>query len=1174
MKRETEKLLRSWKNRARRRRVVTAMACVVALGTVAALMHPAMTLENAACTRPEHQHTQTCYTQVTTEEKQIPVCTAETGKLHVHEETCYDGEGVLCCGEADFVLHRHDAACYDGNGALWCPLPEIEAHCHSQACFPEGEIQAACGKPEIIPHQHTAACSDENGVRICGLPQVLSHQHGGECFETVEEPVDPTALTCTTQDASHVHDWDCYGTWVLDCDLTEHLHSVECGVTEESPEPTLPALEEDGAFLSTLRVEPLREAGADSAGALRVPTGDAVGYLLSLTAESNPDTAYCQGRVRLELVLPLPGEEACFALDAMPWLLGGGSDVPAVTQEVRVIDGTEMPCQVLSGYIEITAPEGEAAAIPGCFSGEIVIRLSGGKPGSTAALQVSAAMEHNTWAGVCPVHQVEERLTVTAEPFTVTCTAEEMQAVYGQFLAEIQALEAAGTEAAGEGGSDLLERLRDAYRQGRLTGEAYEELYDRTFVLTCGDPETIAEPAMGTNRIDLKNSGWFEAYSDSAAGGSTASAYAAVRQAAPAAALQQERETNPSDVQINNPGGSQTNEDGSVSVSKTIAGTALENVFDITLQVQTTQKISEIIREPDMAVVIVLDISNTMNDNFGGVTRYAAAMNAAEGFLDQLAANNALGVSRVGFVAFNTNAHQIFGFQNCTNQTEADALKNIMRTKTGDIINAEGYAQSHDRFTNIEAGLAMASDMLDGTQNQNKFMILLSDGFPTTYISSGYTGYDPYDAAGSRFYDHVLQKPCTYGTSYSDQAAIRARSKAAAIKKAGIKIFSVGVDIGGQTIQEYVQTSEKANGFSVVDRTGTTYEIGDANTPEAYKNWLKTSIGSGYYYDSTDSAGLNDAFSQILEQIRQTVMEETLADWVTSDPMPTGSGAAGYVEWIGFFDSAGTLTGDPLTGTHTQNGENTAEFLWTEQKINWDLKQSGYRETTDAGGITTYTYRLIYRVRLRNEAQDFEEGAVYPTNDPTTLRYRVMESVDGVTAISDPRFLDFPIPSVEGYLAELRFTKQDTAGDPLAGAEFTLRHDEVNCGFCRGDGGSRVTVPDMTATSGEDGTVSFVEIPSGHKYTLEETKVPAGYGTSGDSYRVQVAYGAVTVAVTAADGTEKTWEHTITNEAYYELPNTGGSGRVPYVVGGSVLLLPAAFLLLYRWGRRKKVGIS
>ena len=45
------------------------------------------------------------------------------------------------------------------------------------------------------------------------------------------------------------------------------------------------------------------------------------------------------------------------------------------------------------------------------------------------------------------------------------------------------------------------------------------------------------------------------------------------------------------------------------------------------------------------------------------------------------------------------------------------------------------------------------------------------------------------------------------------------------IKNEGIKIFSIGVDVGGQTIQEYVQQSEKSDGFSVVDRTGTSYEI-------------------------------------------------------------------------------------------------------------------------------------------------------------------------------------------------------------------------------------------------------------------------------------------------------------------------------------------------------------
>ena len=164
----------------------------------------------------------------------------------------------------------------------------------------------------------------------------------------------------------------------------------------------------------------------------------------------------------------------------------------------------------------------------------------------------------------------------------------------------------------------------------------------------------------------------------------------------------------PSDVQVKDKGGEKISEDETVKVSKTISGTDLENVFDITLKVQTNQNISEVANEPDMAVVIVMDISNTMKSNFGEVTRYAAAMTAAEQFLDSFADNNTLGVSKVGYVAFNTDAHEIFGLQKCTNRNDANALKNTMRTETGKIINAKDYSSSHSRFTNIEAGLAMA----------------------------------------------------------------------------------------------------------------------------------------------------------------------------------------------------------------------------------------------------------------------------------------------------------------------------------------------------------------------------------------------------------------------------------------------------------------------------------
>ena len=103
-----------------------------------------------------------------------------------------------------------------------------------------------------------------------------------------------------------------------------------------------------------------------------------------------------------------------------------------------------------------------------------------------------------------------------------------------------------------------------------------------------------------------------------------------------------------------------------MKVSKTIAGTELENVFDITLTVDTPTKISQFYTEPDMAVVIVMDISNTMNSEFGGDknTRYTAAMKAAEDFLDKFA-ENSNGISKIGYVAFNTDAHMIFDLKSC-----------------------------------------------------------------------------------------------------------------------------------------------------------------------------------------------------------------------------------------------------------------------------------------------------------------------------------------------------------------------------------------------------------------------------------------------------------------------------------------------------------------------------
>lgn len=1397
---EAEEYAKVRRRRNRRNKIVMILAALVVFCTTYALILPAITMEKTTCSMQEHVHTEACYTPAALITKQVPVCSPERLNIHRHGQSCYDRNGNLICGYADFVVHRHNASCYNEDGSLWCALPEIECHTHDAGCytagsaahihgpecyatergnlicgqhehteecyadvntsdsiskdislfddgdaFSDGEAgwsdgqtdtswesspvasrqlicgyagdhhhtdscyeqrqvlicgfdsetdvfndsagitsQLICGKEEIILHEHTDACTDANGNLICGKRQVLEHVHSDACFETVEVPEGELSLSCGME--QHVHGVDCNAapeneenepaedteatpapeyeenepaedteatptpgneenvpvedtevtpvpasedvelaepeeTAEEETDIipdggdaegepaeTEDIEDIEENAAEEeeeesevfSEEDEEESLEEADVYPMADEEEGLSSLTDDSAqvyeltwkesfiiseedlefrkqGAVR--NHEKIAYSFLVKTASYTEESFGEGRVRLEFVLPLTSAEASFDLESMKWLDTSSGYEPVVNTEKRLVGGEEVLCQVLTGYKLLKAGE-EETVIPGEFTESAVISIDDAAPDTSFVLQISAAMEHNTWDGLCENHQTGEKRTVTSYAYTVTelLTDEELQEIYEKFLEEVERLEALGKldEDTYSEAMNLLERIQEAYDQERLSQENYAELYNRVNVLLEGYTSSVAESAKGTNWMRLRDSGWFEEYA-----GSDFSTYSMKAAAMPMAAAEagdmeagsDAAASAPSDVQVHDRGGEKKAEEDGVSVSKTIEGTDLENVFDITLQVQTSHKIEEITQEPDMAVVIVMDISNTMNSNFGGVTRYAAAMESAEQFLDSFAASNTLGVSKVGYVAFNTNAKQIFGLQSCSTQEQANALKNTMRLKTGDIINNyekdnTGFVSDHSRFTNVEAGLAMASDMLNGVSNQNKYIIFLSDGFPTTYISSGYSGYDPYDSTG-RFYDHVLNKNCLYGTSYSDEAAIRARKKAAAIKGTGTTIFSIGVDVAGQTIQQYITQSEKAKGHSVVDRTGTTYEIGDASSTEAYKNWLRNSIGSGYYYDSTDSAGLSSAYQQIFAEIKHKSEEGSKADWVANDPIPTVSGSAENVEFIGFYGKTPELVEGSLTGSHAEREENTASFDPASNAISWDLKNSGYQSTT-SGDTTLYTYQLVYRVRLKNENRVFTEGTIYPTNDTTTLQYRTISGTDGNLTVSDSKTIEFPIPSVHGYLAELTFRKVDNRGYNLAGAEFTLHHDEVSCNHCRGDGKTSVAIADQIAVSGSDGNVSFTKIPSGHKYTLTETKVPEGYASNGNKYTVEIAYDKVTVTVTTFNGENGQWNNEIENRTYYELPSTGGKGFWRYTMIGVVMLLTAVGILI--WYNDKKRG--
>ena len=1206
-------------NRRRRRKrwrsAVLALAAVVVFCTTYALILPAITMaQQTYCGMEEHRHGDDCYETVLVCDREFDVVQPEG---HIHTATCYDYEEVLTCGleECEDTLHEHTDDCYDEEGNLVCTQPEvIEGHTHTEDCYGEKEV-LICGEEEqqeiSEPHRHTEACytrefvctkSEHTHSLICYSDKFADLESAGEWEATIPELTGETAgenvaLVAKSQigytqsgrnyevdDAGGKHGYTRYGAWYGDpysewCAMFASFCLHYAGVAQADVPYAA------GCVYWTERLE---DAGLyKSAGDYTPKTGDLVffdtdgdgasdhvGIVTELRGETMETVEGNVGGEVVEKRHELTDEDV-FGFGALPQE-EQLPDTPVIDSPDDQKPVEENPDEAMDENPE-EKPDEEAPdenpdeeepeettdeEVP-----ELVCGLEEHEHTDTcysADGELLCKLEEHRHSDACYA-------ALSDEPQEPSYTEEELEAFLLDFTQQVEQFEALEelTDEDISAAQELLTELEQAHQDGQLSDEDYVSLYERVQALLTDEYEAIAEPCVGTNWMLLRDSGWLEEYADAAYDGYDDDNGEIALFAQNAPTLVQSTNAH-SPQQIRKEGGSAESNDG-VSVSKTIARTDLENVFDITLQVRTPRTISEVIEEPDMAVVIVMDISNTMNSNFGGSTRYKAAMDAAADFLDKFADSNSLGVSKVGYVAFNTDAHQIFGLQDCSSQQKATQLKQTMRTETGKIINAAGYGNAHSRFTNIEAGLKMGSDMLASATNKNKYIIFLSDGFPTTYIRSGYSGYDPYDTTGKIFYDHVLNKPTSYGTSYSDEAAIRARNMAQNIKNAGTTIFSIGVDVGGQTIQQYITQSENANGFSVVDRTGTSYEIGDPRSTESYKNWLSNSIGSGYYYDSTDTNGLLDAYEQIFETIKTTIESASKADWVASDPMPVGGGEVDAVEFIGLFNRGGNGYYEELSGVNQPGEENTASFA--DNAITWDLKQSGYTTETD-GGTTTYIYTLHYRVRLQNEQDGFIERNVYETNGKTTLKYRVIETVNGKVQVSDQKELEFPIPSVEGYLGELTFLKQDNRGNALAGAEFTLTHS-ANCKKCRGDGVNQVSVAPRMAVSGENGEVNFSDIPSGHSYDLSETKVPDGYSKTGEHYVVTVAYDEVTVQVLGAnyapigslntDGTG-----VIVNNTYYALPSTGGSGTGWFTVGGLALVLTAGFGLCQIKRRRRR----
>lgn len=613
--------------------------------------------------------------------------------------------------------------------------------------------------------------------------------------------------------------------------------------------------------------------------------------------------------------------------------------------------------------------------------------------------------------------------------------------------------------------------------------------------------------------------------------------------------------------QVANKGGCNSNSKDGVTVCKKISESNLENYFDITLSVETTSKIEEITKAQDLAVVLVMDISNTMNkeitsDKEGGSnTRISAAKSSVTNFINKFYkySDNANAIRQIGLVTFNKDSYDVF-----------NGLKNVSNTSRDDLNGLVAGISAPDdvdiKWTNMESGLKRAQELLSTSRVKNKYIIFLTDGLPTTYIKEGYKGYIPIKSDHTKhsshqvgnFYNYEIDVPIGdkdwSGTNYSDLGARRAEELALSIKNSGTKIYSIGVGITGQYTMYHLQykdnkahantvdTDTEENNYKYYSNNG--YKVPryyavlpQVNVPSSkantaggiyddtkyYKIWLSEYIGSAslgtdinnskYYYDSDNIEALESAYNNIFEDIKEMTSQEINASWVAEDPMNVSS-TTNNIEFIGLYDDNSVLK-DKLN-IENDSESDTATYNEEKDTISWDLKKSTRTEIkkTESGQeVTYYKYEIKYRIRLENEMSNFKPNVNYVTNGKTYLDYVVIENINNSNVRTEKRTIDFPIPEIIGYLGELKINKiSNYDNSKIDGAKFKLVHDYDNCP-CKNELKHMKDNYFLEATS-QDGEVIFDKIPSGHLYKLIEINSDEYHESDPNkSYKVEVSYG-------------------------------------------------------------------